>query len=122
MKKASGPAVPKNILRNVVRQALHEDAAWHDVTSTMFVEARLAGRAVIRAHETGVCAGVAAAAASFTVRDNRVRVHIKKHDGDSLKAGDVMLEARGPLRSLLSSERTALNLLGRLSGIATLTR
>jgi nicotinate-nucleotide pyrophosphorylase (carboxylating) len=109
-------------IKKIVLEALREDQAWDDVTSAAFVPANARGRAVIKTREAGVVAGVEAASDSFTLRDSRVRVRLLKGNGQTVKPGNVILEARGPLRSLLASERTALNLLGHLSGVATLTR
>jgi nicotinate-nucleotide pyrophosphorylase (carboxylating) len=108
--------------RRQIRAALKEDHAWDDVTSRAFVPAHLQARACIIAKHAGVAAGVQAAAETFRLRDPRCRVRILKPDGRSVRKGDRILEVRGPLRSLLSAERTALNFLTHLSGVATLTR
>ena len=108
--------------RREMRSALREDHAWGDVTSRAFIpaEARAAARLVAR--EAGVAAGVRAAAEVFKIRDLKARVRIMAAEGRAVKKGQVLLEARGSLSSLLSAERVALNTLSHLSGIATLTR
>lgn len=105
-----------------MRAALREDRAGNDVTSRLFIPASARARAVLVAREEGVAAGVAAAAEAFRLRDPRHRVRPLVREGAALRPGQVVLEVEGTLRTLLSAERTALNVLGHLSGIATLTR
>jgi len=70
----------------------------------------------------GVLAGLQAARMTYALVDPRVKFVTKKKDGDRLKKGMLIATIDGPARSLLSAERVALNFLGRMSGIATLTR
>ena len=114
---------PAEVVR-VVRRALEEDLALGpDVTteSTVPADARASGDVVPRV--PGVLAGVPVAAAVFDlVGGPAVDVRMHARDGDVAEPGRAALTVTGPTRSLLTAERTALNLIGRLSGIATLTR
>ena len=105
-----------------VRAALKEDRAWSDVTSRLFLPKGIRGEAVVVAKASGVAAGARAAAEAFRIRDRRCRVSIVRDDGRAVRRGDIILKVRGPLASILSAERVALNFLTHLSGIATLTR
>jgi nicotinate-nucleotide pyrophosphorylase (carboxylating) len=109
-------------LSRTVLAALREDRAFQDVTSRFFLPRGTRARAVVVSRRPGVAAGVSAAAAAFRLRDRRVRVKVVVPDGGRLAPGLRVLELEGPLASILSAERTALNLLGHLSGVATLTR
>ena len=105
----------------MIRLALAEDIGAGDVTIRYFVPAEARARAVILAKEPGVLAGVALAEAVFRAVDPGITVVVKKSDGDRLEVKDVVLELSGPAGSILTAERTALNFLQRLSGIATQT-
>jgi nicotinate-nucleotide pyrophosphorylase (carboxylating) len=104
-----------------VRLALEEDAAMHDVTSNALVSAAAGGRAVIRAKEPGVVAGTAVVATVFAELDPSVRAEVLVADGARVAGVTDLVRLDGPLRSLLAGERTAVNLVQRMSGIATLT-
>ena len=109
-------------VRTLVRYALQEDAAWDDATSRAVVPAghRLAGRIVARAD--GVVCGLRLATEAFRMLDDRVHVAAQLADGASVAPGATLLDVDGPAAPILSAERTALNFLQRLSGVATLTR
>ena len=81
-----------------------------------------APNAVIAARKSGVIAGLPLAEAAFRALDPNVTFDIHFHDGDACKPGDVIAKVSGNARALLTAERVALNYLGRLSGIATMTR
>jgi nicotinate-nucleotide pyrophosphorylase (carboxylating) len=106
----------------VIAAALAEDVGTGDVTTECFVPAGELARGRIFTKEPGVVAGTAVAAAVFRALDPQVVVKVVKPDGAVLVKGDTILEMSGPTRVLLTGERTALNFLQRLSGIATLTR
>ncbi len=108
-------------VHELIRLALAEDIGAGDVTVRYFVPAEARARAVILAKEPGVLAGVALAEAVFQAVDPGITVVVKKSDGDRLEVKDVVLELSGPAGSILTAERTALNFLQRLSGIATQT-
>ncbi len=99
---------------------LEEDAPFGDVTSEAVIPEDVKAKAVIIAKQEGVIAGVEEAKALF--EHFGVEVDVKKHDGEEVKRGDVVLELLGNARSILLVERTALNVMGRMSGIATEVR
>lgn len=106
----------------LVRAALDEDLAGGvDATTTATVPPSLVGTAAIVARAPGVVAGLPVAAAVFETFPG-VTITYDAADGDRIDAGSAVLRAEGPVRGLLTAERTALNLLCHLSGIATLTR
>ena len=105
----------------LIRLALAEDIGSGDVTVQYFVPAEAQAEAVILAKEAGVLAGVALAEAVFHAVDSNIVVVLKKQDGAVLGVGETVIELSGPARSILKAERTALNFLQRLSGIATQT-
>ncbi|RBY84975.1 carboxylating nicotinate-nucleotide diphosphorylase [Blastococcus sp. TF02A-30] len=113
---------PEEVLR-VVRLALDEDLAFGpDVTTTSTVPASATATGEVVARSPGVLAGVHVAAAAFDlVGSPDVEVRVGAADGDRIGPGDAVLTVSGPTRALLTAERTALNLIGHLSGIATLT-
>lgn len=110
-------------VRALVDRALGEDLdGGVDVTSVATVPADQSGALDLVARATGVVAGVPVAAMVFDrVSEGRVRVDLVRADGSDVRAGDAVLTATGPVRDLLLAERTALNLLCHLSGVATAT-
>jgi len=111
---------PKGV-RPVIRQALREDRASQDVTSRSVLPANWKIRARIVARASGVAAGVKMAALTFTTLDPSLRCRLHVHSGAKLSPGKTILTVEGKARSIFAAERTALNFLGHLSGIATLT-
>lgn len=115
------------IVDECVRRALLEDLgtdrldADADITSRLSVAADLRAHARISAKAKGVVAGTACAVAAFSMLDPSSQVTLHRRDGQTVKPGDLVLEVSGRMRPLLASERTALNFLQRLSGIATVT-
>src|SRR5215475_5852227 len=109
---------------DVVRRALDEDlGATGDVTTVATVPASLVGSGDLVPRVVGVVAGLPVAAAVFQiVSEGRSRVEFGAADGAWVTPGEVLATVRGPVRDILTSERTALNLLCHLCGIATLTR
>lgn len=105
---------------DLVRRALAEDIGRGDVTTeaTIPVGTTASGRIVAR--EAGVVAGLPIATLAFHLLDPRVHIEPQVHDGAHVQAGAVLATLSGDARALLTAERTALNFLGRLSGIATL--
>ncbi len=106
---------------DLVRRALEEDGAWSDITTLSTVPEEQQAQASIITRQQGVVAGLAAAAEVFRVLDNTISIELLVQDGTGVQPGQVLARVSGPARSLLSAERVALNFLGRLSGIATLT-
>lgn len=105
----------------LIRHALEEDGAEADITTLSTVPAEQVAQASIIARQAGVIAGLAIAAATFRELDPQVTVELLLEDGATVQAGQVVAHVRGPARALLSAERVALNFLGHLSGIATVT-
>ena len=106
---------------NSIRHALAEDGAESDITTLSTVPEGQLAEASIIARQEGVIAGLEAAIATFRELDPRVAVERLTKDGDAVHAGKVLARLSGPARSLLSAERVAMNFLGHLSGIATVT-
>jgi nicotinate-nucleotide pyrophosphorylase (carboxylating) len=101
--------------------ALREDIAEGDTTTEFFVPEGLAALGRIVARERAIVAGAETAAEVFRRVDPRLSVEVIQRDGTAVSGGETILEVRGAARSILTSERVALNFLQRLSGIATLT-
>lgn len=110
----------KNIMR-LINTALTEDRARQDITSRILVPAGQRGEAVIRSKEEAVVCGTDIARQIFRRLDPSARIEIKKKDGHRIRKNEIILRVRGKVRSILAAERTVLNFLGRLSGIATQT-
>lgn len=116
------PPLPPTVIEPIVRRALDEDFGNSgDLTANLLVPASAKGKLLMRAREAGVIAGMQAAEMTYGMVDPRVKFTIKKGDGSKVKKGDVIATVEGPTRALLSAERVALNFLGRMSGVATLT-
>ena len=110
------------LYREAVRRALAEDLGWGDVTTEATVPSDLRARGVIVAKCSCVIAGLDVAAEAFLQLDPGCTFDRKLKDGDRCNHGDIVVEVRGQAGAMLTAERTALNFLQRLSGIATLTR
>ena len=114
--------LPRILVEPIVRAALLEDLGRAgDITTDAIVppSARLDG--VIAARQHGVISGVDAAAIAFALIDPAVEVVVERGDGALVGPGDVVLRLSGPARAILTAERVALNLLCRMSGVATAT-
>ncbi len=109
-------------LTSLIRSALQEDSAHADITTRALIAPHVRVRAQIIAKTPGVIAGAGIARQVFRAMDRRIRCTLKRRDGQRVRRGDVILALEGPARTILAAERTALNFLGHLSGIATLTR
>lgn len=107
--------------QQLILQALAEDGVGADITTLSTVPAEQQARGTILTRQDGVIAGLRVAAETFRLFDPQVSVTPLVEDGASVHAGQDLIQLSGPARSLLSAERVALNFLGRLSGIATLT-
>ena len=108
-------------LQAIVRLALAEDVGSGDATTLAVVPAGARARAVIRARQDGILSGIDAAREVFRRVDPRCLFEPALPDGAPLAPGAEVVRVRGAARSLLTAERTALNFLQRLSGVATLT-
>ena len=117
------PSLLPFLYDDVVRRALLEDLGRAgDVTTDAIAPPDLAGRAVVVARAAGRVAGLEPALHAFRVLDRECRIDVRLRDGSDAAAGDALARVIASARALLAAERTALNLLGRLSGIATVTR
>jgi len=108
--------------RATIAAALAEDGAGADVTSTSTIAADAVANAGLVFRRAGVVAGLPIAALAFTIVDPTIRFDVRISDGDLVPAGAIVARVSGPARGVLAAERVALNFVGRLSGIATLTR
>lgn len=106
---------------DLVTRALEEDGAYADITTQSTVAEDQWSKGRILARKSGVIAGLSIARETFRVFDERIQIEQVVQDGAHVQANENLLLLEGPARSLLSAERVALNFLGRLSGIATLT-
>jgi nicotinate-nucleotide pyrophosphorylase (carboxylating) len=109
-------------IQRVVDMALEEDAPFGDLTSQTLVPAAAVARADLVAREAGVFSGAEVFAIAMTTLDDTVQVTVRVADGDRFERGDVLAHVEGPARVVLQAERVALNLVQRMTGIATLTR
>lgn len=117
------PPLPQIIIEPIVRMALAEDfGVSGDLTANLLIPEEASGSLVMRAREDGVIAGLQVAALTYALVDAKMTFDPQITDGTSVKEGDIIVKIKGPSRSLLSAERVALNFLGRLSGVSTLTR
>lgn len=105
----------------VVSAALAEDAPWGDLTGQVFLPADATATAQLRARQDGVLSGLDVFTAAFRLTDPATRVRARATDGDRFAAGAELAVVSGPARAVVQAERIALNLLQRMSGIATLT-
>lgn len=110
-------------LRDLLRLAVREDAGdLGDLTTLALVPEDATGGAAVVVRQPGVIAGLPAAEIAVAMIDPRLRWTVEAEDGRAVEAGKCVARIDGPARSLLTAERLVLNLLGRMSGIATLTR
>lgn len=98
---------------------LHEDIGFGDITTISLIPEGQRARARLFFREPGVAAGLEEAVALFDMLGGGAE--LRKRDGERVKAGEVLLEVEGPARALLSGERTAINIVAHMSGIATAT-
>lgn len=117
------PPLPDIVIEPIVRLALVEDfGVAGDVTSDAIIPPEMLGRWALRARGAGVVAGLDAAQLSARLVDPSLRFTIVAPDGADVDASATIATIEGPARSMLMVERVALNFIGRLSGIASLTR
>lgn len=110
------------LIETIVRQALLEDLGHgRDITSELLMPADADAKAILRARQPGTLAGLIVGLSAFTLTDADFEITVHANDGDALTPGQAIAEIEGPARALLTAERTALNFIQHLSGIATLT-
>lgn len=113
--------IDRREIDRIVGAALDEDAPWGDLTGETLIPETATATADLVAREPGVLSGAGLFAAAFRLVDDRIDVRLAAADGDRFAAGDSLARVTGPARGILRAERIALNLLQRMSGIATLT-
>lgn len=102
--------------------ALEEDITSEDITTNAIMRENKLGEAQLLCKQDGIIAGLNVFARVFTLLDENTKVELFFKDGDKVKNGDLLAKVKGDIRVILSGERTALNYLQRMSGIATHTR
>lgn len=107
---------------NLLLMALQEDISSEDVTTNAIMREAKTGKVDLICKQDGVIAGLPIFKRVFELLDDKVEVKMHFNDGDEVKNGDLLAEVTGDIRVLLSGERTALNYLQRMSGIASYTR
>ena len=122
MKAVPFEPLDPGLYRELVRRALGEDFGWGDVTTETIIDRKQKARGVITAKSPCVLAGLDVAGEAFRQMDPAVQIAVNRRDGTRCEPGTEVAEVRGLAAALLTAERTALNFLQRLSGIATLTR
>jgi nicotinate-nucleotide pyrophosphorylase (carboxylating) len=110
------------VIRNLIEQALIEDMPYGDVTTDNLISDTSITNAYLLAKATGVLAGLKYFKQVFSLVDSEMTFKDFKKDGDTLSEEDIILEITGKTKAILKAERLALNILQRMSGIATLTK
>lgn len=116
------PITTKLNADNLILMALEEDISSEDVTTNAVMREAKTGKADLICKQDGVIAGLTVFQRVFELLDDKIQVKMYYKDGDDVKKGDLLAEVTGDIRAILSGERTALNFLQRMSGIATYTR
>lgn len=116
------PTTMKLNVEPLILSALREDITSEDVTTNSVMPASCEGEADLICKQDGVICGLQVFERTFLLLDGGVRVETYVTDGDEVKKGQIIAKVRGDVRAILSGERTALNYLQRMSGIATYTR
>ncbi len=111
--------LPLAAIREIITQALREDIGQGDLTTLAVISADAPASAHVVLREAGVLAGLPVLQAVFEQVDPALTIQLHAHDGDQVSAGTVVAQISGPARGLLTGERGALNLIQRMSGIAT---
>jgi len=109
------------IIKEIIRCALDEDIQTGDVTTQAVIPDSVFGKGKFLVKADGVIAGLSIAKNVFEMIDDKIDFKVLIPDGEKVKAGDIVAEVEGKASSILTAERTALNFLQRMSGIATLT-
>lgn len=113
--------LPRFYIDDIIKTALNEDINYIDSTTDLLIDPEDVSEAYFIAKAEGVVAGLDVALRVFTLLDERVEITRHTADGKAVKKGDIIAEFRGKTTALLKGERTALNLLQHMSGIATYT-
>ena len=122
IKQDSGIKLDLKRCELLVKLALEEDIQQGDITTISCIPREAQGKAIVRAKEVGIVCGLDIISCIFRIMRAGVDVETFTQDGAAIKKGDVIAIIRGPTRALLTAERTILNFLQQLSGVATLTQ
>lgn len=114
-------SLPQFYIDDIIRRAITEDINYIDVTTDYLIEDGAQSEAYYIAKDSGVLCGIDIAARVFELLDSSVRTEILIHDGAEVKKGDIIARIYGSTKTLLKGERTSLNILQHMSGIATAT-
>lgn len=106
---------------DIIKTALSEDINYIDSTTDLLIDENSRSDAYFMAKADGVVCGIEIAKRVFELLDNDIRFEILKNDGDKVQSGDIIANISGKTRAMLKAERTALNILQHMSGIATYT-
>jgi nicotinate-nucleotide pyrophosphorylase (carboxylating) len=112
--------VPRKVMEKKLRQILAEDIGQSDVTSAAVVPSDLKASGVVVAKETGIVSGIEEITTLAAMMELKIRAEVA--EGEEIKKGQIIMKISGNARNILSVERTMLNLLSRMSGIATATK
>ena len=113
--------LPQFYIDDLIKRAITEDINYIDVTTDYLLDDAHTSTAVFLAKDTGVLAGIDIALRVFELMDDTLTFTVSKKDGNEVKKGDIIATVQGKTKSILKSERTALNLVQHMSGIATAT-
>ncbi len=113
--------IESKTINNLIESALLEDVGSGDITTNFLIDGDLKTKAFLKAKENGIIAGLQIAELVFKKLDNNIIWNQNFNDGDEIKSGDILVNFMGSYKSILTGERTALNFLQRMSGIATST-
>lgn len=113
--------LPDFYIDDLIKRAITEDINYIDVTTDYLIPDDQVSTAHFIAKDDGVLAGIEVAMRVFTLMDHAIRYRLVKRDGDRVQKGDLIASVSGKTKAILKSERTALNLVQHMSGIATMT-
>jgi nicotinate-nucleotide pyrophosphorylase (carboxylating) len=116
------PNPPLLLYSNIIKQALEEDIGSGDHSSLASVPESAKGKMKLLAKANGIIAGIEVAKEVLQQVDSTISMQCFKKEGDEIRVGDIVFELEGPARSMLTAERTLLNFMQRLSGIATVSK
>ncbi|MEA3506157.1 MAG: carboxylating nicotinate-nucleotide diphosphorylase [Elusimicrobiota bacterium] len=109
------------IIKKKIKEAIKEDLPSGDVTSDLLEKKSQNISALIISREAGIVCGTEVAAAVFKELSGKVKIKVEKNEGDTIRINDTLMSLEGPADAILAGERIALNFLGHMSGVATLT-
>ena len=123
--EAGFPGHPLPVSRrtlNLLKDAIHEDTGWGDVTANLLIPPHARGEARVIAKARGIFCGERLVKEILKVVDPQVKLDFRIHNGGKLRPGKIVFKMRGNIRSILKAERTMVNFISHLSGVATKTR